>query len=257
MNKKTLINSLLVIISILMISFFVKDWLVFYNCGAVEQCLVESSNYQNIAKFAVTTIMAIIVFFIGDNCLCKRDRTILQAGFAMAFCADFCLKIMHNYAHVLEHRSDYTLLGIYFFMVVQALFIYRHTRTSDTDNSLPWILCIPFSIMFILNALHLFRVFDGFTIPVIGTYAAFLICSLIVACQAPKKGYFPAKNAMNIRRGMILFFCCDACVGISLATGEDHSVQEIVATVANNFVWYFYTPALILLGLSGYKRKDG
>ena len=62
---------------------------------------------------------------------------------------------------------------------------------------------------------------------------------------------------MNIRRGMILFFCCDACVGISLATGEDHSVQEIVATVANNFVWYFYTPALILLGLSGYKRKDG
>ena len=89
MNKKTLINSLLVIISILMISFFVKDWLVFYNCGAVEQCLVESSNYQNIAKFAVTTIMAIIVFFIGDNCLCKRDRTILQAGphyFAGGFC---------------------------------------------------------------------------------------------------------------------------------------------------------------------------
>ena len=101
MNKKTLIKSLLVIITILMISFFVRDWLVFYNCGAVEQCLVESSNYQNIAKFAVTAIMTIVVFFIGENCLCKRDRNFLQAGFAMAFCADFCLKIMHNYAHVL------------------------------------------------------------------------------------------------------------------------------------------------------------
>ena len=256
MNKKTLITSLIIIVGILMITFFVRDWLVFYNCGAVEQCLVESSNYQNIAKFAVTAIMTIVVFFIGGNCLCKRDRNFLQAGFAMALCADFCLKIMHNYAHVLEHRSDYTLLGICFFMVVQALFIYRHTRTSDTDKSSPWILIIPFTVMFIANALHLFRIFEGPTVPIIATYAAFLICSLVVACKVPSKGYFPAKNARNIKRGMILFFCCDACVGISLATGEDHSIQEIVATVANNFVWYFYTPALILLGLSGYKRKE-
>jgi hypothetical protein len=148
------------------------------------------------------------------------------------------------------------LLGICFFMVVQALFIYRHTRTSDTDKSFPWILCIPFTVMFIANALHLFRIFDGPTVPIVATYGAFLICSLIVACKVPKVGYFPEKNARNIKRGMILFFCCDACVGISLATGDNHTVREIVATVANNFVWYFYTPALILLGLSGYKGKE-
>ena len=256
MNKKKLIAMLLVVVGILMITFFVMDWLVFYRCGAVEQCLVESSNYQNIAKFAVTAIMTVIVFFIGKNCLCRRDRNFLQAGSAMALCADFCLKILHNYSHFLDHRSDYTLLGICFFMVVQALFIYRHTRMSDTDKSSPWILCIPFGVMFVANALHLFRIFEGPTVPIVATYGAFLICSLIVACKVPKKGYFPEKNARNIKRGMILFFCCDACVGISLATGDDHSVQEIVATVANNFVWYFYTPALILLGLSGYKRKE-
>jgi hypothetical protein len=256
MNKKKLITMLLVVVGILMITFFVMDWLVFYRCGAVEQCLVESSNYQNIAKFAVTGIMTVIVFFIGGNCLCRRDRNFLQAGFAMALCADFCLKILHNYSHFLDHRSDYTLLGICFFMVVQALFIYRHTRMSDTDKSSPWILCIPFGVMFVANALHLFSIFEGPTVPIVATYGAFLICSLIVACKVPKMGYFPEKNARNIKRGMILFFCCDACVGISLATGDDHSVQEIVATVANNFVWYFYTPALILLGLSGYKRKE-
>ena len=108
MEKKKLITFLLIIVSILMITFFVKDWLVFYQCGAVEQCLVENSNYQNIAKFIVTAIMTVVVFFIGDNCLCPRDRKVLQAGFAMAFCADFCLKILHNYSHVLEYRSDYT-----------------------------------------------------------------------------------------------------------------------------------------------------
>ena len=256
MEKKNLITLLVAIVGILMITFFVKDWLVFYQCGAVEQCLVENSNYQNIAKFFVTTIMTVVVFFIGKHCLCVRDRKFLQAGFASALLADFCLKILHNYSHFLEHRSDYTLLGICFFMITQALFIYRHTRTSDTDNSVPKIIIIPFAVMFLTNALHLFRIFEGPTVPIIATYASFLFCSLYVACQVPKKGYFPAKNAKNIKRGMILFVCCDICVGISLATGDDHSVQEIVATVANNFVWYFYTPALILLGLSGYKRKD-
>ena len=59
MNKKTLITSLIIVVGILMITFFVRDWLVFYNCGAVEQCLVESSNYpvlsSNVSSKAATT----------------------------------------------------------------------------------------------------------------------------------------------------------------------------------------------------------
>ncbi len=255
MMKRIHITAFLIVVAILMVTFFIRDWLVFYQCGAVEQCLVEASDYQNIAKFAVTAIVTVIVFFIGKNALCTRDRRLLQAAFVMALCADFCLKILHNYSHFLDHRSDYTLLGICFFMVVQALLIFRHTRVDDNGRESPWILCIPFAVMFVANALHLFRIFEGPTVPIVATYGAFLICSLVVACKVPKMGYFPEKNARNIKRGMILFFCCDACVGISLATGPDHSVQEIVATVANNFVWYFYTPALILLALSGYKRK--
>lgn len=256
MMKRIHVTAFLIVVAILMVTFFIRDWLVFYRCGAVEQCLVEASDYQNIAKFAVTAIVTVIVFFIGKNALCARDRRLLQAAFVMALCADFCLKILHNYSHFLDHRSDYTLLGICFFMVVQALLVFRHTRVDDNGRESPWILCIPFAVMFVANALHLFRIFEGPTVPIVATYGAFLICSLVVACKVPKKGYFPEKNARDIKRGMILFFCCDACVGISLATGPDHSVQEIVATVANNFVWYFYTPALILLALSGYRRKS-
>lgn len=256
MEKKTKVIIALSVVTLLAITFFVRDWYVFYKCGAVEQCLVDSSHFQNYAKFAVTTIVTIVALIIGKSALCKRDKRFLQAGFIMALCADFCLKILHNATSLFEHCSDYTLLGICFFMVVQALFIFRHSRISDTDNSVPWIICIPFVVMFICNALHLFGIFESPTIPIVGTYATFLICSVVVAWQAPKKGYFPAENAKDIKRGMILFFCCDACVGISLATGPDHSTQEIVATVANNFVWYFYTPALILLALSGYRHKS-
>lgn len=256
MKKKTKVAIPLIVVAFLAVTFFVRDWYVFYKCGAVEQCLVDSSHYQNYAKFAVTTIVTIVALIIGKSALCKRDKRFLQAGFIMALCADFCLKILHNATNLFEHSSDYTLLGICFFMVVQALFIFRHSRVSDTDNGVPWIICIPFAVMFICNALHLFGIFESPTIPIVATYGAFLICSVVVAWQAPKKGYFPAENAKDIKRGMILFFCCDACVGISLATGPDHSTQEIVATVANNFVWYFYTPALILLALSGYRHKS-
>lgn len=255
--KKNHVVAALILVAILAVAFFVRDWYVFYQCGAVEQCLVDSSHFQNYAKFAVTTIVTIVVFFIGRSCLCTRDRTLLQAGFAMALCADFCLKILHNVAALFKHSSDYTLLGICFFMVVQALFIFRHSRVSDSDKDVPWIICFPFAVIFITNALHLFGVFESATVSIIATYGTFLICSVVVACKAPRVGYFPKKNARCIKYGMILFFCCDACVGLSLATGADHSTQEIVATVANNFVWYFYTPALVLLALSGYRRKDG
>ena len=88
MVKKIHIIAFLIVVAILMVTFFVRDWFVFYQCGAVEQCLVDASNYQNIAKFAVTSIVTVIVFFIGKNALCARDRHFLQAAFVMALCAD-------------------------------------------------------------------------------------------------------------------------------------------------------------------------
>lgn len=253
MNKKKLLTLLLSIVGLITLSFIVMDWLVFYQCGAVEQCLVESSDYQNISKFVVTTLMMITVLCIGKDCICPRDRKFLQAAFIVTFFADLCFKIFHNYFSLVEYRGDFTLMGISCFMVVQTLFTYRHTRLDDTDTHTPWSLAIPFGMIFVANFLHVFRIFEDVTLPLVLVYATFLITSMVVACMAPKKGYFPAKNAWYIKVGMIIFFLGDVCVGASLATGADHSVQEIAATVANNFVWFFYVPALALIALSGYK----
>lgn len=251
MKKRTVFNATMVVITILMCSFFICDWYVFYQCGPVEQCLADSSHYQNVAKFAVTAIVTFMVACIGHNCVCRRDKNLLMWGFLMALCADFCFKILHNMDT--HYSGEFSLMGICFFMVVQSIFIFRHSRLDDMDNHFPWILCIPFAIMFVVTALLVFGVFSV-TVPIIATYGAFLICSLVVACKTPKLGYFPERNARLIKRGMILFFLCDVNVGISLATGPDHSLQEIIATVASNIVWYFYTPALICLATSGYKK---
>ena len=98
MNKKTLITLLIAIVSILMITFFVRDWLVFYKCGAVEQCLVENSNYQNIAKFAVTTIMT-IVFHWQELPLHTRPQ-LFTSGFRDGF---VCRFLPENHAQLRKH----------------------------------------------------------------------------------------------------------------------------------------------------------
>jgi len=255
MTTKRHIVALLGIISVLTAVFVIGDWYTFYKCGAVESCLVESTDFQHYTKYAITATISLVAFIVGKNCLNKRDHRLIQLAAITALFADTSFKLLHNAPSLARYSTEFSLLGISFFMVFQAIFIYRHTRTSDTDNSVPWIICIPLAVMFLLDAVKLFGVFESLMVPTIATYGAFLICSLVVACRIGKNPYFPKKNAKLIKWGMILFFLGDVFVGLSFATGPDHSVQEIIATVSNILIWYFYVPALVCLVLSGYKRS--
>ena len=247
MKKRKIISSLVVIVAILAVSSVVMDWLALFRCGAVEQCLSDCSGYQRMAKFAIIVAMTVVVFLIGDCENCPRDRKLLQAGFVFALCAEYCMKVL----------DDAALFGICLFMVVQTLFIFRHTRASDFDRHFPRILYIPFGMMILVAVLFLVEVLKSPKLSIVVAYGMFVICSLIVACRASKKGYFPTRNAKFIKWGMILFFCCDVCVGISGVVAEDYSVQKIFTTVAHNLVWMFYAPSLVLLGLSGYDFSKG
>ena len=256
MVLEKVISFLILIVIILFVTFFVRDWYVFVQCGAVKSCLVDASSYQHIAKFLVPVIAAIISFIIGRNSLGKRDRRLLQAAFLMILLADFCFKILYNYSFLLENRSDYISIGIIFFMLAQSILIVRHTRTSDSDVSFPWIFCIPFAVTFALGVLMLAHIYDSLMFFSTVSYGPFLFCSLYVACKTLKRGYYPKENALQIIWGMILFTCCDLLTGLSLWSGEDYSLHENLSIVANNLIWCFYTPALVLLALSGYRHKD-
>ena len=249
-----LVTIFTIIAATLFVAFFVRDWLVLHQCGAVQSCLDDSSDFQNITKFIVTSIAALIAFSIGKLKFAKRDRLFVQVAFAMILCADFCFKILYNYFGTAETRENFITIGICFFFVAQMIFIYRHTRVSEDDWSFPWIYCVPVAAFFSMAFLTYFHVLESFELMAVLVYAPTLFCSLFVACRASKRGFFPEKNAFLIMFGMICFTCCDILTGVSLLTGEDHSTREIIAAVSNNFIWLFYVPAIMTLALSGYRR---
>lgn len=256
MVMEKVISFLIALIAILFATSFVRDWYIYYQCGAVETCLNSMSHYQHIAKFLIPLIATLIAFIVGKNSICARDRRLLLAAFLMIVVADFCFKILHNYTMPVENRGDYISIGVIFFMLAQTLLIIRHTRTSDTDTSFPWLFCFPFAVVFAMVVLRLMGIYESLMFFAAISYGPFLLCSLYAAWRTVKKGYFPKKNALKIKYGMICFTCCDLLTGLSLLVGEDYSFCEAISTVSNNLIWCFYTPALILLALSGYRHND-
>ena len=62
---------------------------------------------------------------------------------------------------------------------------------------------------------------------------------------------FPKTNSILVSLGMLFFVLCDINVGLSLAL--PHGLAK---TISSNLIWIFYTPALTLIGLSGYNLKS-
>lgn len=256
MTQKTCITIALSLIAVLAVSFVVRDWYVLYQCGAVGRCIDDASTLQYVTKFSVTTIITLMALFLGQkNCICKRDRLLVQSGILCAFSADICFKALYNLPGFYGLRLELSLLGIYIFMIFQCIFIYRHTRKRNNDRHFPGVILIPFAVLFLFNALLLLGIFKSTLTSTAATYIAFLVCSLVVACRTTKLKYFPARSAKLIRIGMVLFFFGDLFVGFSLLTGPDHSALEMASAICNNLIWPLYVPALLCLLFSSYRRE--
>ena len=232
------------LIVVLLLVTTVKDWFDFYTCGAVGQCLSDAGTLQLYTKFSMSFLLTVLAFMATSRAFSPRDAKFLRIAFVFSLLADFCfskLKIL-----LPDAASLSTVLGIVFFMMFQTVLIYRHSRKSETDTNFPkiyWLLAAVTVVAIILFATGTI----GLTVATVLAYAAFVITSTVIGILAPCKGYYPAVNASLIRWGMVAFFIGDALVGLALASGEDHSVIQTVSAVANNFIWWVYVPAQIML----------
>ena len=221
-----------------------KDWFDFYSCGAVGQCLSDAGVLQLYTKFAMSFLLTVLAFMATSRAFSPRDAKFLRIAFVFSLLADFCfskLKIL-----VPDAASLSTVLGIVFFMAFQTVLIYRHSRVSETDSKFPkvyWLLAVVTLVAVILFATGVV----GLTVATVLAYAAFVISSTVVGVLAPGKGYYPAPNASLIRWGMVAFFFGDVLVGLAMLSGEDHSTVQTLAEIANNFIWWVYVPAQLML----------
>lgn len=253
MKRENLKRIILILIVFLGFIFLIRDWYVFFSCHQLTECIHDASYFQYIIKFSITFLAGCLTFIIGRGYISKLDRYLLQIAFIVTICADFSLKILQN-KDVSQTHIDKTLLGILLLIIVHTFLILRHSRVSATDKHFPNALLIAESVFLFLVILILVGKLS-LSIGLITSYVVFLIASVITAWRAPLNSFFPKKNALMIRWGMILFLLCDIQVGLSYwLNQENSSMLNTMSHIANNFVWFFYTPALVLLSLSGFRK---
>ncbi len=226
-----------------------KDWYDFYTCGAVGQCLADAGTLQFITKFSMSLLLTVLAFVVSHNAFSQRDGRLLRIAFVFSFLADTSFSVIKLVVPSEHDLSD--VLGIALFMVFQMLLIYRHSRISDSDTSRPsghLFLCgLLGAASGIFGGGVLELTLENVTIVTVAVYGVILTMSMVVGILAPRKGYFPAKNARCIRWGMVAFFVGDVLVGLSLLSGEDHGALQTVSAISKNFIWWFYVPAQLMI----------
>lgn len=242
--KNKVSKFLLIAIAVVFTTYFIKDWVDLAHCGAVESCLQDAHTYQNYTKFLSSFLLTALAFYASGFACCPRDGKWLKIAFCCSLLADVCFRLLGMFVTDLPVAPS--ILGIVCFMFFQSALIYRHTRTSDDDAHFPKFLLVPVIVLAVLAVAY----FAGLVpqmLFVIGSYAAFLISSLIAGCKAGGLGYFSKHKAGLMKIGMIVFFVGDALVGLALATSDDHSIMELVSAIADGLVWPVYVSAQILL----------
>lgn len=197
------------------------------------------------------------MFIIKNDGINKRDTRILVAIYILIFFADFnffignsgvgiivfgivqCFLILRNGTGLKRYFNNSSISekvtiifsGVATFIVLSILF--KHILYLQIISK-PLIHDMPSKI--ILYTLSIYGFLVGF--------------SFFIAWISLRVRYFPLANCLNIAVGMTCFLLCDFTVGVSIVFNP-----SIQITIASYLIWIFYTLALVLIALSGYKDK--
>lgn len=211
------------------------------------------SVFPTAAGYARTILCVVMVLFIGvrDN-VTRRDKRLLLAAFGLTLIADFFLILL-----------DWMTTGTILFLGVHALFIVRHARGFQDSLNLPvrtrtirrlivsGVVAYGGSAILLICMAPLLGKHGQLTIDSIYVFA--LATSLWMAWGTLFRRAIPRFNAWLIALGMTCFYFCDVSVGLAAPLAGTHA-----GGILDNLVGFFYTPALVLLALSGFRfRSDG
>lgn len=216
--------------------YFLLIALIYFIFISIDLLSKNTSNFYSITlKYSSIVIFFITSLLIGKKGYNLNDTRLLQGALFFTLCADTCMLIL-----------KYFKLGVFFFCIVQILYITRHVllfniRKSKFSISLILLIIFPL-ILYIIRPEKIDP--QLFNIAII--YAILLITSLLVAL----------KSKRLIAYGMILFFLCDINVGLSNILGiyPIYIGNVSLQFITSFYVWIFYLPSQLFLTLSGFRE---
>jgi hypothetical protein len=214
------------------------DWAAFYH--------PFDSRFSAWAGYSRDILCGAIVLLIGRNRVSDLDRRLLYAAFALTLVADYFLTL-----------SNRPMPGTVIFLAVHALLIARHAqgfraslapgRRARTVRGL----AVSALVVFGGAGLLIWRVSPILSrtgqLALDTVYLLFLATSLWMGWGTLIRDRFARLNAWFIAAGMTFFFACDVTVGLAVAESGTRA-----GLILNDLIAFFYTPALLLLCLSGF-----
>jgi len=243
---------LLGMILLLASSFLTFDWTQ-YALGLVRLEDPERM-YSRLTKTLTSFLVFMLTMTISRDGVEDSDRKKLQRSFVAIFAGDL-LFLMDE----LHPAFDYAAVGA--FLVGHVLIILRNgqgirsyfrgkSRVKDWRVDL----FTGIGILLLTGAVFVLTLLEPVKgtplLPIFIVYSLVLDVSLWMGWASLRTGYFPRENAVLIAMGATFFFLGDLLVGFNLSLGPSiERVRSIFLT------WVFYTPAIALLALSGYRWR--
>ncbi len=242
-KKKKIIVIILLFIVITGVLFIWQDFaLLFFPKNAFP-----INGLSNFLKAFIIFLTTLLMFLIGRDCLNPKDAVHMKVIYILIILADFSLVFFRS-----------PMIGVSVFFLVQLNLVIRnskHLREKIASVNMAkrrillsytLLMCLVdlFCILFLVKTL-------SDQIPLLVTLSLYLLMvstSLWTALTNFFIGLFPRRNGLSVFIGMFCFLLCDINVGLSWIHPE-----EAVRLIAASLIWVFYTPALTLIALSGYK----
>ena len=241
--KEPLFFAIIAIIIFLFGGYIVLDWFQFIR--KIADYKHPEIPYVRATKVAVSFLAAILVFIIGKDGFNERDTIMLVIAYAIIFIGDLFLVFDINLIGIAVFASSHI-----FFILRNGSGITRYIKDGSSINRLYDIVSAVIIIGVVITVLWVFfypRLEGNAFFYVLLGYGLFLGVSLWTAWAALRIGFMPGHNALLAAIGITCFFISDLLVGVHFAT-EPGDTQLI----ARYTTWIFYTPALVLIALSGY-----
>jgi hypothetical protein len=203
------------------------------------------SRFPPVAGYARDVLCAAVVLSIGRNRISARDWRLLLTAFALTMVADWFLTL-----------NDQPLPGTVIFLGVHALLIVRHAQGLRASlaragrgrtlrlMTISALVCYGAAVALIATVAPVLKRSGQFALDAI--YLLFLATSLWAGWGALIRRAYPRLNAWFVAVGMTFFYLCDVTVGLAVAQSGTPAGR-----ILNDLIAFSYTPALLLLALSG------